>query len=391
MGLIDRLGRWSLRAVHVLPVEVPGGWRVRVGVEQSVTRRGWRLASSPADADLLVVCGAGGPAWAEILAGVWEQLPGPRARGAIDGTAQVEEVLDRLAAVLGDPAHQQRDAVDRRERTAAGDHDMSGHGMDMGGHDMDTDMGDHDTDGHDMDGDMDMSDMDMDMDMDGHGMHMDMAPSGIPLATGADDRDGLEMDELHVTLGPVLPCWPAGLVVHCSLHGDLVSDAQVEWLPGTGEPAGPTDASMIAAGWCDSAASLLRLAGAVAVADRLVRTRNDLLDPGVPRHRVAAELRRLTREVRSSKVLRWSLAGLGAVEDAEAGADRPSADVFDRLGNQLAQAAAALHGDRPAAVDVSVVLGALPRQVTGLELAAARLVIAGVWPPAVAISEVVHV
>src|SRR5699024_11402590 len=49
----------------------------------------------------------------------------------------------------------------------------------------------------------------------GHGGHggMDMAPEGISLAQGGQDRDGLEMDVLHLPLGPVLPFWPAGLVL----------------------------------------------------------------------------------------------------------------------------------------------------------------------------------
>ena len=56
---------------------------------------------------------------------------------------------------------------------------------------------------------------------------MDMArPGGSPLPReGDDDRDGLEMDVLHVPLGPVLPHWPAGLVVWCVLQGDVIVSA----------------------------------------------------------------------------------------------------------------------------------------------------------------------
>src|SRR5699024_5964325 len=68
----------------------------------------------------------------------------------------------------------------------------------------------------------------------GHGGHggMDMAPGGIPLAQGGEDRDGLEMDVLHLALGPVLPFWPAGLVLRCSLQGDVVVDAEAAVIDG---------------------------------------------------------------------------------------------------------------------------------------------------------------
>src|SRR5699024_755889 len=70
----------------------------------------------------------------------------------------------------------------------------------------------------------------------GHGGHggMDMAPGGIPLAQGGDDRHGLEMDVLHLALGPVLPFWPAGLVLRCSLQGDVVVGAEAAVIDGGG-------------------------------------------------------------------------------------------------------------------------------------------------------------
>ncbi len=98
---------------------------------------------------------------------------------------------------------------------------------------------------------------------------MDMpAPGGIPLATGSEnDRDGLEMDELSVSLGPVLPSWPAGLVLRCVLHGDLIADASVQTMPGrlpsASEGAGPeTNGGAESAQWesaislCDAVARL---------------------------------------------------------------------------------------------------------------------------------------
>ncbi len=82
--------------------------------------------------------------------------------------------------------------------------------------------------------DMDMGGDDMDMDMD-----MEMAPSGIPLAEGGEDRDGLEMDVLHLPLGPVLPHWPAGLVLRCALQGDVVVEATAEVLAAADAADGP--------------------------------------------------------------------------------------------------------------------------------------------------------
>ena len=75
-------------------------------------------------------------------------------------------------------------------------------------------------------GDMDHGDMDHgDMD---HG-DMEMAPGGIPLAEGAEDRDGLEMDVLVHPLGPLLDRWPGGLELRVTLHGDVVADAEAHW------------------------------------------------------------------------------------------------------------------------------------------------------------------
>ncbi len=67
---------------------------------------------------------------------------------------------------------------------------------------------------------------------------MEMAPAGISLAGGAEDRDGLEMDVLHLPLGPVLPHWPAGLVVRCVLHGDVVAEVEVDHVGRAGRARG---------------------------------------------------------------------------------------------------------------------------------------------------------
>ena len=52
--------------------------------------------------------------------------------------------------------------------------------------------------------------------------------AGLPMADRGEDRDGLKLDQLHVPLGPVLPDWPAGLVVRVTLQGDVVQHAEAD-------------------------------------------------------------------------------------------------------------------------------------------------------------------
>ena len=60
MGVAHFLTRLATSAPHVLVVEVGGDWLTRVTVEQAITRRGWPSVHSPADADVLAVCGPSG-------------------------------------------------------------------------------------------------------------------------------------------------------------------------------------------------------------------------------------------------------------------------------------------------------------------------------------------
>ena len=184
--MTDLVARSAARHAHVLLVEVPGHWRTRAMVERAVLIRGWSLAVSPADADLLAVCGKPGPRLGEAIEMVWHQMPGPRVRVNVQHYGAVEASLDEARARLLDTAHHRHDA---HKRPAAADLLPDDEGMDHGG-----------------------------MDHSGHG-DMDMSPCGIPLAQGGEDRNRLEMDVLNVRLGPVLPHWPAGLVLRCALQG----------------------------------------------------------------------------------------------------------------------------------------------------------------------------
>ncbi len=367
MGMRSWLAERAVRRVHVLVVEVPGRWATRVAVQRAVTQRGWVEATSAADADALVVCGTPGRRLAEAIDRVWDQLPGPRARaeveltdneqagvavqaavdGAVEGAA--DGALDRVAAALMDDLAQRADAAGRSSWSAgmADAGEMAGDtagddGMDHGGMD-DMDMGDMDM------GDMDMGDMDMG----------DMSPGGIALAGGAEDRDGLEMDVLHVPLGPVLPHWPAGLVLRCTVAGDVVTEAEAEVLPAAAPHLAqgrvPADAW-----WCDQAAAVLALAGWNDAAAQAQQAR-DLLLAGEATAATATAARLRVRVARS-RILRWQLRDLGS--DA-----RP--DVRERLLDLLDRAAGQLGNNPPAAAVTD-----LPDLVPGLELAAVRLLVA---------------
>lgn len=61
-------------------------------------------------------------------------------------------------------------------------------------------------------------------------------PYGRPLAGRAADRDGLELDQLPLRLGPLLPILPPGLELAVLLQGDIVQEATLG--PNPYEPTG---------------------------------------------------------------------------------------------------------------------------------------------------------
>ncbi|NNM47813.1 hypothetical protein HJG52_17635 [Knoellia sp. DB2414S] len=223
------------------------------------------------------------------------------------------------------------------------------------------------------------------MDHSGHG-GMEMAPHGIPLAGRGEDRDGLEMDVLHLALGPVLRYWPAGLVLTVALQGDLVVDATVELLEQTrGCDDGDDDLSAAtAARLVDHAADVLALSGWADGASRAARVRDLLLDGRSEEAELA--LRRLHRRVARSWLLRWSLRGAGRLDRQVLDRhDLPAwleGDAYDRL---LAILDGTLleslqdrdgHGAAQPAGAATAMVRALPRLVSGLDLAEVRLLVA---------------
>ena len=345
MGLKRLLARAAVSRAHVLVVATPSAFTTRVVLERALLGRGWVQADSPADADVLAVCGHEFPQLTEALQVVWDAMPGPRVRVDLADRASVPAAL----------AHAARQLLDTNQHVEQARHRAS---VSSPSHD----------------GGMGHSDMAPD--------DMDMAPGGIPLAEGAEDRDGLEMDVLHLPLGPVLPYWPSGLVLHCALHGDVAIDVEAEVLA---EPArvqlaaGTLDGpGLAAARACDAIVSVLALAGWPVGAGLARRVRDACMDGDL--HGAAEHLDHLRRTTARSLLLRWMLRGIGRL-DAEVVEGRSAVqqlvgDVYDRLVALLDRVEQELLGSASPPPSPADLVDVLPALVDGLELASVRLVVA---------------
>lgn len=411
------VARYAARRAHVLTVEVPGYWVVRAEAERRLGARGWRVATAPADADVVAVCGAPGPELTRAVDRVWDQLPGPRVLVELADPGHVESVLDRAYVELlntdkhrSDARHRAQTPIPRGDDSLTqpddrpamdpdakggspanhGGHGPMEHGtMNHGGrdrgdinHDAHTD---HDAINHHEHG---HSDHDA-MDHGEHGHHgaMDMAPAGIALAGGGEDRDGLEMDVLQVRLGPILGNWPAGLVLCCALQGDVLTEADAWVVDGDlaydgARLRGRNEQVLAAARQCDHANDLLMMAGWPRAAATARRARDALVsEPSLDRGR--SLLDRLHRALCRSRMLRWSLRDIAPLTVEDCGRlELPVAlagDCYDRL---LTRVGAARHmledplqGNQFRVASPTVV-DALPGLVGGLDLATARLAVA---------------
>ncbi|WP_222844599.1 hypothetical protein [Saccharomonospora sp. CUA-673] len=242
------------------------------------------------------------------------------------------------------------------------------------------------------------------------------------MADRGPDRDGLVLDQLHVPIGPVLPDWPAGLVLHTTLQGDVVQHARVEIVREHGELAdfwnepwrrAAAGESVIAgeaarrrvAAHLDSLARLLAVAGWADAALGAGRSRDDVLG-GARADVVAPRVRRLARRLRRSRTLRWLTGGLGILPGAAAqaagvtgpawSASRSAGDVHARWQawlDAIERSVPALDDTAPlTAVDAgprgrrdavggsSALLEVLPQLVKGTELAGARLIVSSLDP-----------
>jgi len=360
VGLIDVLTRAAGSRAHVLVAEVPGAFRERVALERALDRMGWCMAESVADADVLAVVGEPGEAFAAVVEHVWAQMSEPRFRFHLRAGTEAEVLLGETREQLRRGARGTTGPDVRRGFTPSAEAMAQEHGGDGGHGDHDGGGGDGghgDHHGHDGSGDG------------GHD-HSAMMPDGIPLAEGAEDRDGLEMDELHLPLGPVLAHWPAGVLLQVTLHGDVVVDAAVEQLAASGTGLRPDDAIVRAARLLDAAGSVLALAGLPAESARARRLRDRCLDGELDGGR---EVAGLGDRVGRRRVLRWVLGGL-AVEGSHSGSEQ----LHDRLTGLFERARAELDGEAPQHVTQGA--QALPTLVRGMELAAVRLWLAALMP-----------
>ena len=458
MDLSRRLRAWALARPRVLVVDAPGTVELRWAVEAELDRRGWPLAMSPADTDVLLVLGTPGPQLAAAIDVLWSQIAQPRHRVDLPAATDLHHRLDEAARVLGASVREpdEHDIVGARARAGAGhaaggmDHagmagmDHSGHermdpagmaGMDDSGHEGMDPAGmagmEHSADegmehsGHEVMDDSGHAGMEhsghegldhfamagMDhagmagidhagmasmeqpghegMDhsgqegMDhaamgggghaGHHMHHGGDVAGLPMAETAPDRDGLALDVLRVSIGPVLSGWPTGLLLQADLQGDVLTGARLSWIDTSNDGGSPPEELHPQRAALDQLASLLVVAGWPAAA-RDARCARDGL-ASTDRSELATARRRaerVARRVRRSRALAWTVRGTGHLHSSLG----PTADG-DVLGRVRRWCDVASGGDggapaSPASLDeVAAVL-------EGTELGTARLIVASV-------------
>ena len=378
---------------HVLVVPPVGQTGVRLAVEAELARRAWPSATSPADTDLLIVAGTTGPALDPVVDALWQQVPPPRALVRIIDAEDVAAALDaarprlldvtqqRVTASAAAPTiapnpddranyteHTEHTEHEHREHEHPG-HEHPGHehpGHEHPGHES------HDgREGGENDGEYGGADgTHNDGEHDGHHGHHGGGMAllgGLAMADLGEDRDGLTLDRLHVALGPVLPDWPAGLVLRVTLQGDVIQEATAEILD-AGHGAAFWSGRRPATRELDGLGRFLGVAGWASAADRSRHLRDELL-AGTPDDRLAARVQRLVARVRRSRTLRWSLRGLPAgPQDLDCLLESRLEAVLTALADP-----AAIPAPRPTPAE-------LPELLVGAELAAARLIVAALDP-----------
>lgn len=340
MGVSNVLARAAVTRCHVFVAEVLHGAGPRMAAEREIAHRGWVEALSPAGADILCVCGDVPGDQGAALDRLWDGLPGPRSRVQIRRAEDVVVLLDGCVAELLDVNKQRQHEAERStDRDESGPSSAPGVGVDHSG------------------------------------MEMPM-PGGISLAGEGRDRDGLNLDRLKVPLGPYLPLWPAGVVLHCELQGDVVFASTVEYAFGQQPVRGPDtrdrDDRFFMVRFTDLAARLLHVAGADDGARRVRIVRDAALDGKALdqcRREVEAEQSRLSR----AWLLRRKLQGIGHVRAGSGLTLLEGTDVWDRLLGMLGAAAAGAPAPGPKAQGMA---GALPQLVRGQELSVVRVIVA---------------
>jgi len=187
--------------VPVFPI-VGGG--ARDAVRDLRLRPEIELVPTPRHATVLLVVGSFAPGAIPGLAVVHDQLPVPRATVRWNGDVSDEissarlvngdedDLIATLVAfdreILADPSRSEPPIlpdVDLVEWRGVGPYGHGGKGMTGG------------------------------------------TPYGRPLVERAADRDGIELDQLPVTIGPWVGALPSGLALHVKLQGDLIQEVEV--------------------------------------------------------------------------------------------------------------------------------------------------------------------
>lgn len=202
MGLRARLAR--LAAAGEAPVFAIAGGGYRSAIRRLRHTGGIHLVDSPRHAAVLLVAGSLAEAATESVARVHDQMAGPRVTvgwghpeptvvpvttGVTGDVADVAAVLRRrfqevMTGVIA-PEPPLLPDVDSVEWRGVGPYGHGGTGMTGG------------------------------------------TPYGRPLALRAPDRDGLELDQLPVTVGPWFGGFPPGLALRVSLQGDVAQSVEV--------------------------------------------------------------------------------------------------------------------------------------------------------------------
>ncbi|MFZ5850070.1 MAG: hypothetical protein ACOYY2_01560, partial [Actinomycetota bacterium] len=100
MGLTDRLRAAAAARPHLLLLTVPAATAARVAVERAARLRGWPLAATPADADVLVTVGPLGTDSSAVADRLSAAMPLPRIRVAVRDAAEAAAVLDQVPGRL---------------------------------------------------------------------------------------------------------------------------------------------------------------------------------------------------------------------------------------------------------------------------------------------------
>lgn len=280
---------------HDVPVAVAAGGDAWEPVQDLRGVPGVRVAASPRHATVLLVAGTVHDDDREALYRVHDQLPRPRAAvawrpaeaaadvpaPAVEGglDALVDALHEAQAAALATPERRVDDLLPDTEPTewrGIGPFGQGGEGM-MGG-----------------------------------------TPYGRPMTMTGDDRDGLALDQLDLTLGPFLDPLPGGCQLTVTLQGEVLQDAELTIRAADRsrfpEPVGKD--LRTARHLLRRTAHGLHVAGLDALAARAAALAGRVTDDA-DRAALVRDARRLERRIRRSGLM-WTLWHVGTIDGLDA-------------------------------------------------------------------------